>query len=320
MVSGIVPNIQTQKRTQGSLQLGDALPRSADPSISFRHIKLPSYCGIACDCSSTRPVERLLQPTTEVDEGSGIPAPRCLPARVRRAYLLMSWCAAWLCPFDATKSSSKHMVFLGRHAYRQWLDDLGRTSRISAKRRAAASVRAQAWQILCSNQAAVLRAIAGSKRDRTANLLRVAADSREDEASRLAAVADLPRKKARPTALSALTDALACAERSFRATLEAACLSALLSEHAAKAIISATTEEAASVLDHAAVEEVLYLARAGSLPIRAVTMCALAGVDDERALSLLQSTRCEAIPLLSATAVWAAEVWGRRFGGAPSAD
>lgn len=270
-------------------------------------LPLPAFCGLACDDAFSVVLQELVTPKGAAGDGAeGVVIARRLPRVMVRAQALLYIVAGWWCPLHSGGNPSrKGRIYVGLEAYRQWHRESIAAHRMSAKRRQVCARRAQVWQECSMSLAAFLDHLAGQRRGRPYGLLREAANLSRDEAGHvLSGISQLPLRHALRHLRLLLSEAELMARRRVHLLGLAACELAGLPS----ALLPRVKLEDANghgEHDSRTLDDLVYLARAGSLPVRALALRSLSDSEDPRAEAILKTSCYEQLPLISAVAEWA---------------
>lgn len=174
-------------------------------------------------------------------------------------------------------------------------------TRRSLPGRSASAVRALAvdWRSLRLNGAAFLQELAGKSRAPFANRLRAAAHLMEDEAVVWGSFSGVARLKP-PQAVACVTRARDGARRAAGLLADAL----VIGLHLPRSVALPLFQEPGSPLEGVALEEMVYVARAGALPLRQLAARRLAGAESPRALAALQQLLYDADADIAEVALW----------------
>ncbi|HSV72688.1 MAG TPA: hypothetical protein VLH79_02900 [Chthonomonadales bacterium] len=189
----------------------------------------------------------------------------------------------------------------GLAAYGVWLRGLSLSARGGGESRVDA-LRARAWQRARWAGAAFLRAVAGAGRDPAARRLLRAADLLEREARDvLGPVGDRLAARRRSEARRLL----APGEALFDAALELVAEAVLMRMGAPAGAEECLLGDPEAILEGSALQEVIYLARAGARPFRQLAARRLAGARAAQASATLRELLFDRDAAVAETALWA---------------
>ncbi len=269
------------------------------------------YCSLQCLCADRAEATRILLANAprvglELARNAGVAHIRsCAVARgprsVRSALPLIEWCALLTRPPFAhrCRHGRRAVAAQGIAAYDAWLDDLARCVRLTRERRAGIEIRARSWTGLRREGARFLDWVAATRRSGASRHLRLASRHMLDEADGpLAVLSDLPRRDALRVAAESLSAARIHIEAGASALLKGA-----LSLAGMDPALGAELATLGPSPPHM-VAALVYLARTGVAPFRALAARRLGFADDAQALATLRQLAWDPDPLVAGTAQW----------------
>jgi hypothetical protein len=196
---------------------------------------------------------------------------------------------------------------VGLAAYDLWADTLHASSAITASGHAAFRHQADAWNDAHRAAAVFLHGLAGAQRTAYANRLRRAAELLAKETADYLTPLTILSRKAVPQEAPALMDGAARSAEDAAHLLAEAVFIAL---HLPAVAVDALLQQSGEPLSGMALQEMLYLARAGTPPLRLLAARRLAGSEGPQVVSTLGQLLYDADYRVRQTAIWSLEEIG----------